>query len=88
MTQAPVFVLAPPLGLGAHLAACLGRHPQLTDLPAVQLMCAESPQALAASWGPKLQGHDHGLIRAAAALKFGGDTQDGVAEAAAWLAEH
>ena len=85
---APVFILAPPLGQGALLAACLGRHPGFAMLPATQLMCADTPYALAARWGSRMQGHDHGLIRALAALVFGGETDASAAQAADWLTEH
>ncbi len=73
-SRTPLFVLAPPLGLGAHLAACLARHPGFVSLPAVNLMCADSPRDLAARWGDRLRDPDHGLIRAVAAL-ITGDAQ-------------
>jgi hypothetical protein len=78
----PVFILAPPLGLGAHLAACLGRHPGFEALPAVHLFAAESLNDLARRWGGRLAGHDHGIIRAVAGLLCGGDAD----RAADWLA--
>lgn len=72
--RAPLFILAPPLGLGAHLAACLARHPGFASLPAVQMMCGATPADLAARWGDRLRDPDHGLIRAVAAL-ITGDAQ-------------
>lgn len=77
----PVFILAPPLGLGAHLAAALGKHPDFANLPALHLMCGESPADLAARWGDRLADHDHGLLRAVAGLITG------QAKAADWLAK-
>lgn len=77
----PLFILAPPLGLGAHLAACLARHPGFVSLPAVHLMSGDSPADLAARWGDRLRDPDHGLIRAVAAL-ITGDAQT----ASDWLA--
>lgn len=85
---APVFILAPPLGQGALLAACLGRHPGFAMLPATQLMCADTPAVLAERWGNRMQGHDHGLIRALSALHFGGETDASAAQAVAWLSEN
>lgn len=79
--RAPLFILAPPLGLGAHLAACLARHPGFASLPAVQLMCGDNPADLATRWGDRLRDPDHGLIRAVAAL-ITGDAQ----KASDWLA--
>ncbi|WP_372884171.1 sulfotransferase [Shimia sp.] len=83
---APIFVLAPPLGLGGHLAACLGRHAQLQNLPATQLLCADSPAALSARWEGRMRFVDHGLIRAVAGLVFGGESPENAARAQAWLA--
>ena len=84
---APVFILAPPLGLGAHLAACLDRHSAFAALPATQLFCADTPRELKRRWGDRMAGHDHGLIRAIAGLTLGGE-DDGTALAASdWLAD-
>lgn len=85
---APVFVLAPPFGLGAHLAAALGRHPGFAALPATQLFCGDSPADLAQRWGPRLQHHDHGLIRAVARLIEGGEGAADTTRAVAWLQDH
>lgn len=82
---APIFVLAPPLGLGAHLAACLGRHPDLVSLPAIQLLCADSPAELVKRWDGKMRFVDHGLIRAVAVLIYGGETPETAQQAVAWL---
>ena len=76
----PLFILAPPHGHGALLAAALGKHPGFASLPATHLLCADTPTDLAARWGDRLAGHDHGLLRAIAALITGD------AAAADWLA--
>jgi hypothetical protein len=82
MTElSPVFILAPPRGLGAHLAAALGKHPAFANLPAIHLMCGDTPADLAARWGDRLADHDHGLLRAVSGL-ITGDSK-----AADWLAK-
>lgn len=85
MTDAPppVFILAPPLGLGGHLAACLDRHPGFAGLPATQLYCGETLREMERAWGPRLPRPRSGLIRALALHRFGGEDQ---AQAASdWL---
>ncbi len=84
-SPAPLFILAPPLGLGAHLAAALGRLPGFAALPATQLFCADTPRLLADHWGPRMSGHDHGLIRAHARYLFGAEDDAAAQQAADWL---
>lgn len=71
----PVFILAPPLGLGGHMAACLDRHPGFAGLPATQLYCGDTLRDLDRTWGPRLPQPRSGLIRAAARHMFGGEDQ-------------
>ena len=81
----PVFILAPPRSFTSILCAMLGQHPQMYGFPETQLFVSET---LGDQWGRNLQSKSeikHGLLRAVAQLYFGGQTEDKITLARAWL---
>lgn len=86
-TPDPVFVLAPPRGQGAWLAAALGCHPDLMALPATHLFVGETWATLQRSWtGPRARLLD-GLARAHAWLIAPEENEATITAARAWLNE-
>jgi sulfotransferase family protein len=81
----PVFLLSPPLSLASFACAMLGQHPQMHSLPETHLFLADTLN----DWWEICAGSSfnmaHGLLRAVAQLYFGGQTEDTVLLAGAWL---
>jgi hypothetical protein len=81
----PIFILSPPLSLGAIVAAMLGRHQDLYSLPETHLFVAEN----VGEWFDVCRSSSfdmaHGLLRAVAQLYFGEQTEETVLLARAWL---
>jgi hypothetical protein len=80
----PVIILACPHSFTSVFGAMLGQHPELRDLPEVNLFVAEKmgDRARDLSGQPY---HQHGLLRAAAELFAGEQTADTIARARLWL---
>src|SRR5438874_1680076 len=81
----PIIILSPPLSLGAVIASMLGRHADLYSLPETHLFVAEN----VGEWFDVCRSSSfdmsHGLLRAIAQLYFGGQTEETVLLARAWL---
>jgi len=84
----PVFVLVAPRSFSSVFGAMLGQHPQAYGLPELNLFVGDT---LAEAWAYLRKGfpvcHD-GLLRALAELCEGGQTDEGIARARAWVAAH
>jgi Sulfotransferase family len=81
----PVFILAAPRSFSSVVCAMLGQHPQMYGLPETHLFGDETMDLW---WGRSAQESyqmAHGLLRAVAEICFGGQTEDGVRLASAWL---
>jgi Sulfotransferase family len=84
-TIAPIFVLAPPRSFSTVIAAMLGQHPQLYGLPELHLFSARNIDAWLGMCKLATFDMDHGLLRVAAELFFGDQTESAVTRAAGWL---
>ena len=81
----PLFLLAPPRSFTSVICAMLGQHPRMYGLLETSLFCAETMR----EWlGACQQAHfpmAHGLLRTVAQLIFGGQTEENVRDAKAWI---
>jgi hypothetical protein len=81
----PVFILAAPRSFSSVACAMLGQHPELYGLPETHLFGDETMD----DWWERAFGESyrmaHGLVRAVAELRFGGQTERNVTLATAWL---
>jgi Sulfotransferase family len=84
--RAPVFILAPPRSFTSVTCAMLGGHPQMYDLPEVNLFVAETMAARARQLAG-ISFHQHGLLRAVAELYFGAQSFQEVQRARGWIQE-
>ncbi len=82
----PLFILAPPGSFGSLLCAMIGQHPQMYDLPRVNLFAGETYQDLSGRYGNRSHMLD-GLLRAVAELVFGSQTSEAAEMAQEWLQE-
>lgn len=85
MFAPPLVILAPPGPAPARLAAMLGRHPRVADLPELNLFVAPTVEGLLEVFALADGTPEHGLLRAVAALHGGGQTDAGIAAASVWL---
>lgn len=85
MRLAPVLVIAPPGPEAPRLAAMLGQHPQIQDLPELNAFLAPTLHDLLELQAVADISIIDGLLRAIAALHLGGQTDRGIAEALVWL---
>lgn len=67
------------------LAGVLGQHPALYAVPELNLFLADTIGELLDVFDLGQGGHSHGLLRALAQLDFGGQTDEGIAQARDWL---
>lgn len=81
----PVYLLAAPFSGASVLAGMLGQHPKLYAVPQLNLFLADTVGELLDVFAMGQGGHAHGLLRALAELDFGGQTDEGIAEAQLWL---
>lgn len=81
----PVFILALPRSFSALIGTMLGQHPQMYGLPETHLFgCATVSEWWDMSSKESFN-MSHGLVRAVAQLYFGGQDEDTVVQARAWL---
>lgn len=83
----PLFILAPPRSFTSVVCGMIGQHPDLYGLPEVNLFAGDTLADLS-RWHrmrPRLR---HGLLRAVAELGLGGQDEQDIDTAAAWLDEH
>lgn len=85
MRLAPVLVIAPPGPEAPRLAAMLGQHPQIQDLPELNAFLAPTLHDLLELQGVADISIIDGLLRAIAALHLGGQTDRAIGEALVWL---
>lgn len=85
MTE-PVFLLAPPRSFTSLACAMVGNHPDLIGLAETNLFAADTYDELSRIYNvrPSFQ---HGLLRSIAELGLGGQTEENVQAARAWLEE-
>lgn len=81
----PIYLLAAPFSGASVLAGVLGQHPALYAVPELNLFLADTVGELLDIFDMGQGGHAHGLLRALAQLDFGGQTDEGVAQARDWL---
>lgn len=81
----PVYLLAAPFSGASVLAGVLGQHPDVVAVPELNLFLADTVGELLDIFDMGQGGHSHGLLRALAQLDFGGQTDEGIAQARAWL---
>lgn len=81
----PLFILATPRAFSSVVSTMLGQHPQMYGLPETHLFVDDSLEG----WWARASGESfqmtHGLLRAVADIFFGGQTEETVALAIAWL---
>lgn len=82
----PVFVLAPPRSSASLVCAMIGQHPDLVDLPEVNLFMCDSMSDLARlhQRRPRLR---QGLLRAVAELGLGAQDKPDIEAAEGWLGD-
>jgi hypothetical protein len=87
VTPQPLFVLAPPNGESARVAAMLGGHPGAFFVPELNLALAEGVGHLLELFrlADASSGLEEGLLRVVSALFCGGQTVNGVKAARRWL---
>lgn len=92
-SDAPIFVLAPPLSFGSLLCAALGQHPQLYGVADLNLLQATDMREYWSGQAENVQSrplvarlflHD-GLLRTVAQLYAGEQTFDGIEMAKRWV---
>lgn len=83
----PLFILAPPRSFTSVICAMIGNHPEMVGLAETNLFAAGTYEELSRIYRvrPRFQ---HGLLRTVAELGLGGQTEENVEAARAWLAEH
>ncbi|WP_028080276.1 sulfotransferase [Solimonas soli] len=86
MSAAPLWIVGAPFSGVARLAATLGTHPAFHAIPETSLFVADRVDELLEIFEIGQGSNADGLLRALAALEFGGDDDDGVAQARQWLA--
>jgi len=85
MLAPPVLVVGPPGPNPARVAAMLGGHPQAQHLPELYAFLAPTIEGLLALFALTDGTPSHGLLRAVAAINFGGQTDDTIQQARFWL---
>jgi len=88
MADAPLFILAPPRTFTSVICAMIGQHPEMLGLPEVNLFVGETYEQLHKSLYRIRPGFQHGLLRAVAELGLGGQDEQNIEVARAWLDEH
>ena len=80
----PLIILAPPRSFTSVVCAMIGQHPQMYDLPEVNLFVAETmrERSLDVAWSKY---HQHGLLRVVAQLIEGEQTPRAIALAQSWI---
>ena len=71
-----LIVLGPPRSFTTVVSAMLGQHPQMYGLPEVHLFAAETMAEWWRQCAEATFNMDHGLMRVAAQLFFGDQTED------------
>ena len=84
MMADPLIILAPPHSFTSVVCAMIGQHPQMYDLPEVNLFVAETmrERSFDVAW-PKY--HQHGLLRVVAELIEGEQTPPTITLAQRWI---
>lgn len=85
--NSPLFILAPPSSYSAVICAMLGQHPEMYDLPEVNLFVADDYRELS-RWFERMPRLGHGLLRAIAELGAGDQIPRNVNAAKQWLERH
>jgi Sulfotransferase family len=80
----PVFILATSYSYTSVVCAMLGQHPQLYGFPELHLFGAATVGEWW-TWCKRARWRSHGVLRAVAQLYFGGQTEDTIVRARAWL---
>lgn len=80
----PLFILAPPRNLTSVVCAMIGCHPQLAALPETNLFAAATVADLERLFAREPRAKD-GLLRAIAEYGMGGQTEELIGTARAWL---
>lgn len=83
--MSPVYLLSAPFSGASVLAGMLGQHPALYAVPELNLFLADTVGELLDIFDMGQGGHSHGLLRALAQLDHGGQTDEGITKARAWL---
>jgi Sulfotransferase family len=80
----PLIILAPPHSFTSVVCAMIGQHPQMYDLPEVNLFVAETmrERSLDVAWS---EYHQHGLLRVVAQLIEGEQTPRAILLAQRWI---
>ncbi len=86
MSNAPLFILAPPRSFTSVICGMIGQHPEMYGLPEVNLLSADTLAGLKKLYMVR-PGFQHGLLRAVAELGIGGQSLQDVQAAKAWLEE-
>lgn len=81
----PVIILAPARSFTSVVCAMLGQHPEMYDLPEVNLFAAETMRERQKFLRPLPQSRNHGLLRAVSQLFAGEQTVQTVAFARRWI---
>jgi sulfotransferase family protein len=81
----PLFILATPHSSSWTLCAMLGQHPQMYAVPELHLFVAQTVAQWFELCAPASFQMNHGLLRAAAQLLFGAQTETTVRQADGWL---
>jgi hypothetical protein len=80
-----LIILGPPRSFTTVVSAMLGQHPQIYGLPEVHLFTAETMAEWWRQCAEATFNMDHGLVRVAAQLFFGDQSEDNSRRAAGWL---
>jgi hypothetical protein len=80
-----LIILGPPRSFTTVVSAMLGQHPQMYGLPEVHLFAAETMAEWWRQCAEATFNMDHGLVRVAAQLFFGDQSEDNSRRAAGWL---
>jgi hypothetical protein len=81
----PLFLLAPPRSFTSVICAMLGQHPLMYGLLETSLFCAETIRDWLGVCQQARFPMAHGLCRTVAQLFFGGQTEENVRDAKAWI---
>src|SRR5215469_18178227 len=85
MMNSLLVILGPPRSFTTVVSAMLGQHPQMYGLPEVHLFTAETMAEWWRQCAEATFNMDHGLVRVAAQLFFGDQSEDNSRRAAGWL---
>lgn len=85
MADPPLFILSTMRSFTSLVSTMLGQHPQAYGFPELNLFVADTLGAVIDFYRPNRPHGLDGLTRAVAELEFGGQTDDTVTRATAWI---